>query len=160
MSARISLLSALSFFLSIALAPSPASAHSFSPTNTTTTLSGVLLLQDFISFACQVSIDVSIDGNGNATVTGQSLRPGSSLLCGSIARAIGTWTLSPDSATQATADISFTGSISNICSGTVTLAWDNANSSLTFLNTLLPDGFVPCFVNGTLLADPAITIVP
>ena len=159
---KTGLLSAFSLFLSLALAPSPASAQSFSPTNTTTTLSGVLLLQGDISILCDVRIDVSIDGNGQATVTGRSFSsasPGTSLFCGGLVRPVGTWSLAPDSTTRVTATVGIAG-FATSCSGAVTATWNNANSSLTFFNALVPGAPAPCLINGTLTANPAITIVP
>ena len=159
MFARISLLSVFSLFLSLALAPSPASAQSFSPTNTTTTLSGFLNIQTGTNDTCQVSVDVSIDANGQATVTGKSLFPGS-LNCGILVTPFGTWALSPDSTTAVTATIGFSG-FPTFCSSDVTAVWDNANSSLSFFNVTIlepPNEF--CIINGALFADPAITIVP
>ena len=157
MFARISLLSVFSFFLSLALAPSPASAQSFSPTNTTTTLSGFLNIQTGTNDTCQVSVDVSIDANGQATVTGKSLFPGS-LNCGILVTPFGTWALSPDSTTQVTATIGFIDL--GLCSGDVTATWNNANSTLTFINQIIIGPGLPCIVSGFLTADPAITIVP
>ena len=157
MFASISLLSAFSLFLSLALAPSPASAQSFSPTNTTTTLSGLLEITTGIISTCQVSIDVSIDANGQATVTGKSFFPGDPL-CGNLIAPLGTWALSPDSTTQVTTTIGISGFGS--CSGDVTTVWDNANSSLTFFNVTILEPPEFCIINGRLFADPAITIVP
>ena len=155
---KTGLLSAFSLFLFLALAPSPASAQSFSPTNTTTTLSGLLEITTGIISTCQVSIDVSIDANGQATVTGKSLFPGDPL-CGNLIAPLGTWALSPDSTTQVTTTIGISG-FGTSCSGDVTTVWDNANSSLTFFNATILEPSEFCIINGTLLANPAITIVP
>ena len=157
MFARISLLSVFSLFLSLALAPSPASAQSFSPTNTTTTLSGFFTVANDIIYHCQAEIDVSIDANGQATVTNRSIFPGSST-CGLWIEPFGTWALSPDSTTQVTVTLGFVAL--GACSGDVTAIWNNANSTLTIINQIITGLNSACIVSGGLTAGPAITIVP
>ena len=154
---RISLLSAFSLFLFVALAPSPASAQSFSPTNTTTTLSGFFTIGNDILYTCRVQVDVSIDANGQAAVTNRSISPGDST-CGSWIEPFGAWALSLDSITQVTATIGFAAL--GACSGNVTATWNNANSTLTFINQIITGPSAACIVSGGLAADPAITIVP
>lgn len=144
--------------LALAMAPlaSPAVAQSFSPAPSTTTLSGLLNLQQTVNLDCQVSVSVSINSSGQATVTSRSFSPGNPA-CGTVITPFGTWTLSPDSPTQVTATVGAT-SFAGSCVGPITGVWNNATSSVTFTNATVPGTPGPCTVNGTLTASPAVTI--
>ena len=151
-----SLISTGALALAAMTVASPAMAQSFKPVNSTTKLSGVLNLQQSININCNVHVDVSINGSGVATVTSRSFSPGSPL-CGGVVQPFGTWTLTPNSTTQVTATVG-ASSVLGSCVGSVIGAWNNANSTLTFNNATVPGTPGPCTVNGTLTANPAVTI--
>lgn len=144
--------------LALAILPiaSPAMAQSFSPASSTTTLSGLLNLQQSININCQVQINASIDAAGQATVTSRSFSPGNPL-CGGAVTPFGTWTLSPDNPTQVSATVGST-SVLGTCSGSITGTWNNATNSVTFTNAIVPGTPAPCIVNGTLTSVPGVTI--
>ena len=138
---------------------SPAMAFKFAPAPNTFTLSGALTLSQSITIDCVVTINVSVDAAGVATVTGRTFSPGSPL-CGSVVQPFGTWTVSPDSLTQITATVGAT-SILGQCVGAIVGAWNNTTQTLTFTNASVPGAPNPCTVNGTLTSsDPNVRIVP
>lgn len=141
---------------------SPAMAQTFSPAPNTFMLTGVLNLQQSININCDVKINVSVDAAGVATVTSQSFSAtsaGTSPLCGTAVTPFGTWTLTPNSPTQVTSTVGAT-SVLGTCVGAVLGTWDNATSTLTFINAIVPGAPGPCIVNGTLTSsDPTVQII-
>lgn len=138
---------------------SPALAQSFSPPNSTTTLSGSLNLQQTQNINCQTTINVSINSGGSATVTSRAFSPGDPLFCGFIVQPNGAWSVSPSGATTISASVG-AQSIAGTCFGTVTGTYNNTTGELSFSNATIPGDPQECVINGSLYASPVITIVP
>ena len=139
-------------FASSATASGPFKWH---PAPNTFTLSGVVQISQSITILCDVRIDISVDANGHATVTGRTLSntsPGTSPLCGGVIQPFGTWLLEADSITQAAIWLGI-ASVLGQCFGELVGAWNNANSTLTLNNAPVPGTPGPCFVTGTLISD-------
>lgn len=148
---KTGLISALALILAIAPFAPPAAAQ-IGPPNSTTTLSGILNLQQSININCQVQIYVSINAAGQTTVISRSFSPGSPL-CGGTVTPFGTWTLSPDNPFQVSATVGST-SVLGTCFGVITGVWNNVTRTLTFINATVPGTPIPCTINGTLTANP------
>ena len=135
-----------------ALASGPFKFH---PAPNTFHLTGVLELQQSITIECDVKIDVSVDANGHASVTGRTFSntsPGTSPLCGGVVLPFGVWTLNADSTTQVTAEVG-SSSILGQCFGDIVGTWSNATSTLTFNSATVPGTPGDCTVDGTLTSD-------
>jgi|GEM_PF-6614617 hypothetical protein len=153
--------------LALAAVTSPAMAQSFSPTNSTTTLSGLLNLEQTQNINCQTTIGVSIDGAGAASVTSRSFSPGNFFFCGLIVQPLGTWTVvagpndaGPPAVYRITANVG-AQSIAGTCYGEVEGTYNNSTGELTFDNAVIPSSDPQdCIINGSLFASPIITIVP
>lgn len=146
--------------LTLAAISSPALAQSFSPVNSTTTLSGNLELEQTQIIDCDVSVDVSIDGAGAATVTNRSFTPGS-FFCGLLVQPTGTWTVTAGpGASSVTLSIGASTVTGGSCFGTVTVPYNSTTGELYFNNVSVPGTPNACRILGSLYASPVITIVP
>lgn len=149
---------AMTAFASSAMASSP----KFDPAPGNFKLSGVLFFTQSITIPCQVEIHVTVNSSGVATSVVPTFSPGAPQ-CGTDVVPFGTWTLTADSTTQATAEVG-SSSILGQCFGDIVGAWANgANpsdpSTLSFSNASVPGTPSTCFVNGTLTSDPGVRII-
>lgn len=144
--------------LALAAAP-PAQAQTFWPTNSTSTLSGYLYIEDgTLSVDCVVEIAVSINSVGAAQVTSRAVAPPDYLYCGFLIQPIGTWAIAPGSSAWRvdltlgieTPFASCHGTLEDLSyfDGVVTLPTEAIDN---------PSG-PPCFVTGTLVATPAFSV--
>ena len=151
--------SAATALAAMALIAAPGMAQEFRPLNSTTTLSGTLDLRQSQDVNCAVSVGVSIDGNGEATVTSRSFSPGT-FLCGSVVNPAGTWTIDAGPGTNTVTLNVGASSILGSCSGTVQADWNNSTGTLTFNNVSIPGSPDPCTIDGSLSSSPQVSIVP
>jgi len=147
--------------LGLALTAFPAAAEEFRPLNTSVTLTGSLAITTDITNACDVTINLSIDGSGNATMTGGSFAPGFAFCTWPASGPTSTWTLTPGPGTSSVdMDIAF-DMWGWSCAGTVDADYDNTAGTLTFDNVGVPgDLGITCRIDGTLTSSPKMTIIP
>lgn len=145
-----------------------AQAQTISPANTGFTLSGTLQLSQSTTVNCAVSLNgtTNVGGTG-ASITSGSFAPGD-WQCG--------WLVSPSSFPWAVTLTGGTGiSISGIgansilgnCSGVVATTWTNPTttptvqpSSVSFSNHSIPGSPSTCYITGTLVSSPNLTVTP
>lgn len=149
---------AVTAFASSAMASGPFKWH---PAPNTFHLTGILQLEQSITILCDVKIDISVDANGHATVTGRAFSntsAGTSPLCGGVVQPFGTWTINADSTSQVTAAVGSSSILGN-CFGSIVGNWSNANRTLQFINATVPGTPGDCTVNGILTSsDPNVEI--
>lgn len=146
--------------LAVATISSPVLAQSFSPTNSTTTISGNLELEQTQVINCDVNVGVAIDGAGAATVTSRTFSMGD-FFCGLAVNPQGAWTVTAGPGTsQVTLDIGASTITGGSCFGSVTVPYNNTTGELTFNNVTVPGTPNACRILGSLFASPILTIVP
>nr|WP_316626886.1 hypothetical protein [uncultured Brevundimonas sp.] len=135
-------------FASVAIA-SPTFAQSFSPSTGNVSGSGSVRLQQTTNVACNVSITAS-PGATTRPIPTRSISSGD-FLCFAVAP-YGSWSAAvvPGSTTSIALTIGANTVANKPCYGTVTAAWNNSTSTVTFSNNVLPA------VNA---GDPSCTIV-
>ena len=150
--------------LAPALAAAPATAQSFSPAPSNGTISGVnILVQQSITFQCNISTQYSISPSGQMTLSNESFSPGS-FICGFLIQATQNWTVEtvPGSTTEVDLTIAFSTITGDVCSGKVRVPFDNATGRIELNNVILPSagGGPACRVDGDLFTTPRLEIVP
>ena len=119
------------------------------PPNTNQTISGTLSLEQSIQIDCVVTVNLSIDGSGDPTITGRSFAPGS-FLCGGVVSPSGTWTAAwgpgANEVTLSTGASSVLGS----CFDTVVADFNHTTNTLTFNNVTVSRTPSDCYVDGSL----------
>ena len=135
-------------FASVAIA-SPSFAQSFSPSTGNVSGSGSVRLQQTTDVTCNVSITASPGATSRAIPT-RSISAGSALCF--VVAPYGAWNAAvvPGSTNSISLTIGANTVANKPCHGTVTAAWNNSTSTVTFSNTVLPA------VNA---GDPSCTIV-
>jgi len=135
-------------FASVAIA-SPSLAQSFSPSTGNVSGSGSVRLQQTTDVTCTVSITASPGATSRAIPT-RSISAGSALCF--VVTPYGAWKADviPGSTTSVSLTIGANTVANKPCYGAVTVAWNNATNTATFINNVLPA------VNA---GDPSCTIV-
>lgn len=145
--------------LSLAAMASPALAQSFSPINSTTTLSGNLELEQTQIINCDVDVGLSINGSGAASVTSRTFSPGN-FFCGLAVQASGTWSVAAGPGTnQVTLAIGASTITGGNCfeSGVVV---PYVGGKVIFDNVMIDGTPNDCRIDGELTSSPTVTIVP
>lgn len=159
-----SIVSAAVLFIGVALSSaglaSPAAAQSFSPAPGTYVLSGPITLYTTTAHNCTLTVDISVDAAGAATVLSRSLSGGG--WCGLAILPYGTWTIAPGLGSTAILFLGFTIGTNN-CYGVVQAPVLSSPSRIRFPQVTLPSPTASCIVAGgsTLYATPSsLTVVP
>ncbi|PXA84023.1 protein activator of alkane oxidation PraB [Caulobacter sp. D4A] len=158
MSKSVSLAVAAS--LAVAGLASAASAATFTPNSSSTTVpvtfAGTLTLGPTPMSCSTILTGVVNPGGGSVTITGGSMAPGS-WQCGWLAiPASFPWTLTPLTTAQVSlSPMALTGGLSE-CSGVVTASWANPGT-IIFNATVIP-GAPACQVSGALSSTPNVAI--
>ena len=119
------------------------------PPNTNQTISGTLSLEQSIQIDCVVTVNLSIDGSGDPTITGRSFAPGS-FLCGGVVSPSGTWTAAwGPGANEVTLSIG-ASSVLGSCFDTVVADFNHTTNTLTFNNVTVSRTPSDCYVDGSL----------
>lgn len=147
-------------FATLALA-SPSLAQSFSPSSGTVTGSGSVRLQQTTNVNCNVSITANL-GATSAAIPTRSISAGD-FLCIFVAP-FGTWSAGvvPGSTTSISLTIGANTVAGQPCYGTTTVAWNNATSTATFSNNVLPPvtaGNPSCTIVSGSIRIPGLTII-
>lgn len=156
---RTSLISAAILLVGTTAAPALAQDFSFEPAPGSSTLAGLLELEQSQEINCQTNVEVSINSSGDATVTSRTFSPGTPFLCGGIVNPAGTWTVVPIALDMVRLTVG-ASSILGSCSGTVDVDWDNSAGELDFDNVIIPGTPDDCRIDGILeSSDDQLVIV-
>lgn len=144
--------------LSLAGLAPPAAAQSFSPAPGTYVLSGPVTLADASVYTCTVTINMSVNAAGAATVTSRTVS--GSGWCGLAVLPYGAWTIAPGPGSGATMVLGFSAGTRN-CYGLVQASLLASPARLQLPQTDLPGAPLGCRITtGTLYASPSLTVVP
>lgn len=147
-------------FATVALA-SPSFAQSFSPSTGNLSGSGSVTLSQTTTIPCNVSVTASA-GATHRPIPTRSITPGN-FLCVAVTP-FGSWAADvvPGSTTTISLTIGANTIANDPCFGTVIVAWNNATSTATFNNNVLPP-VDPAGRNCTLVSGsiriPGLTII-
>ena len=153
---------ALTGLATLALA-SPSFAQSFNPSSGSVSGSGSVALRQSVNVTCNVGVTLSPISANSAPIPTRSITRGS-LLCAAVAP-YGSWSAAPvpGSTNQIDLTIGANTVANDPCYGTVRVAYNNANSSVSFNNNVLPPvnagGNACTLVSGTITL-PGLTITP
>ena len=156
-------IAAYAFAIIVAGFPTAALSHKFDPAPNDFKLSGVIALDQGVVITCDVSIDVSVDFRGNATIFSRSFfsaSSGTSPLCGTVIQPFGAWTFTPNDSASVITTLGFS-SILGQCYGTIIGNWSNFNATITFSSLdSIPGTPGSCRFVGTLTANQNVNIIP
>lgn len=138
---------------------SSASAAVITPNPTAFTLTGSLVLVQSTTVTCNVTLTGTVAaGGGSATITGATFAPGS-WQCGTLVGPSGLpWTITPGAGPTITVTGISATSILGRCAGTISAAWNNATSSVTFSGATIPGTPRACSLTGTLRSNVPLQI--
>ena len=146
---------------SVALA-SPSFAQSFSHSSGSVSGSGSVVLSQTTVVTCNVSITASPLSATSAPIPTRSITPGSAL-CFAVGP-YGSWSAAvvPGSTTSISLTIGANTVANDPCYGTVVAAWNNATSTATFSNNVLPPvnaGGRSCTIRSVSIRIPGLQIL-
>ncbi|KSB88888.1 protein activator of alkane oxidation PraB [Caulobacter vibrioides] len=145
-----------------------AQAASISPANTGFTLSGTLTLSQSTTVNCVVSLTGTTNAAGTAaTITSGSFSPGDWQCGWLVSPSSFPWTVSLTGGTGISISGIGANSILGNCSGVVGTTWTNPvagppaqPSSVSFSNHSIPGSPSTCYITGTLVSSPNLTVTP
>lgn len=151
---------AAAVFATVAIA-SPSFAQSFSPSSGSVSGSGTVRLSQTTTVNCNVAITANL-GATTAPIPTRSITAGD-FLCIFVAP-FGSWNAAvvPGSTTSISLTIGANTVAGQPCFGTTTVAWDNATSTATFNNNVLPPvtpGNPSCTIILGSIRIPGLTII-